>query len=215
MPKRIFCLCFWHLVLICLCLAPVALALEKGKNLPYSSAPCPPAQAGGSSALGGQRAAPSIQDVWMQHGGARLYYSAQYGARQQYTGGASRIDPACLPLLPPMRAWGAPEPKKRAYTRRAAAKAAVPCPEVAKTAAGASAPSDSAKGGEAAKDGTGAASGKKTDQMTDASGKSSSALSRAEAIARAKAASDAEAIRLAKGGKSPVPPKAAPEKVLH
>lgn len=213
MSKRAFCLCFLHLILLSLCLAPMALALEKEKSLPESN--CPPASGGGGYAAGGSSASPSIQDVWMQQGGARQYYSAQYAPRQQYMGGATRIDPACLPLLPPMRAWGAPEPKKKSYTRRSAAKPAVPCPEVATTATGASAPAASAKGSEAAKDGAAISSGKKPDQVTETKGNSSASLSRAEAIARAKAASDAEAARLARGGKTTAMPKVAPEKVLH
>ncbi|MEG2172828.1 MAG: hypothetical protein RRY29_06165 [Desulfovibrionaceae bacterium] len=135
MPKCKIFLCLVQFLLLLLALVPLACALGTEIPLADRSTPCPPPTTGMSSA-----AAPSIQDVWMQHGGARLYYSALYSARQQYTGGATRIDPACSPLLPPMRAWGTPAPKvKKSYkARRSASKpvakkpATPPCPDVDK-----------------------------------------------------------------------------------
>lgn len=181
--------------LLVLCLVPQAAALGAETNLP-NTASCLSANAGTETAMSATALAPSIQDVWMQQGGARLYYSALYGARQQYTGGASRIDPACSPLLPPMRAWGAPQPKKRSVPRRVA-KAAVPCPEVVAPVAvvGADAAASTSKGGAAA-------------ATAAASAASSAAQSRAEAIAKAKAASAAEAATMARTAKSK-PAKAA------
>lgn len=115
-------------LLVLLCFAPLACAAVAQKNLPEpaptgSTAPCPGstgsyAGSGGyaNGLTGSGVSAPSIGDVWMQQGGARLYYSAQYSPRQQYTGGASRIDPACLPLLPPMKEWKA-TPTKKTYSK--------------------------------------------------------------------------------------------------
>lgn len=120
------CICSVQCLLLLLILVPLAFALGQERALP-DTATQPMAQSmtrGASPAPG-----PTIEDVWLQNGGARLNYSALYGARQQYMGGASRIDPACSPLLPPMRAWGAPEPKKKAPTRSRKV-AANPCPEV-------------------------------------------------------------------------------------
>lgn len=130
MSLRTFFVCLVQCLLLLLCLVPLACALGTERPLPDTLCP----QTGVNSAT----AVPSIDDVWMKNGGARLYYSALYGARQQYTGGATRIDPACTPLLPPLRAWGTPETKKPVKVRRsarAAAKpkpAASPCPDVDK-----------------------------------------------------------------------------------
>lgn len=130
MSMRTFFVCLVQCLLLLLCLVPLACALGTERPLPDTLCP----QTGTGSAT----AAPSIDDVWMKHGGARLYYSALYGARQQYTGGATRIDPACSPLLPPLRAWGTPEAKKPVKARRSAKAVAKPkdvaspCPDVDK-----------------------------------------------------------------------------------
>lgn len=198
MPRCKILVCFVPSCLIMLCLVPLATALGPEKNLP-DSPPCPPATV---SSAPNSFAAPTIEDVWMQHGGARLYYSALYGARQQYTGGASRIDPACSPLLPPMRAWGAPEIKKRT-ARKVAKPATAPCPEVVKTVSAAPSASRPAPVTTSAKGGSAAVS-------AVSSGASSAAQSRAEAIAKAKAASAAEAAAITKAGKAkPASAKAA------
>lgn len=140
MSLRAPLICLLHCLLALLFVVPLACAAVAEKTLPdpaaYAAAPCPPSTAAyGNSSIGANTGTgPSIEDVWMQHGGARNYYSAQYSARQQYTGGATRIDPACLPLLPPMKAWGAPATKKvtKVSKSRKAAPAANPCPEVDK-----------------------------------------------------------------------------------
>lgn len=201
MPKCKIFVCSVQSILMLLCLVPSAMALGPETNLPNSPS-CPPAAAGSDPSAA---AAPTIEDVWMRQGGARLYYSALYGARQQYTGGSSRIDPACSPLLPPMRAWGAPAPKKR--TVRKAAQAAVPCPETDKTvAAGTSAKQAAPAIATTSKGGSSAVKAAN-------SGASSAAQSRAEAIAKAKAASAAEAAAIARAPKAkPASAKAAAAK---
>lgn len=127
--------CLLHFLLALLFIVPLACAAVAERPLPDPAASANvtapyPASVSGYGTMASS-AAPSIEDVWMQHGGARQYYSAQYSARQQYMGGASRIDPACLPLLPPMKAWGTPVAKK--YTKaRKPVQAANPCPETDK-----------------------------------------------------------------------------------
>lgn len=136
--------CLLHFLLALLFIVPLACAAVAERAIPDPAAganvaaPYSSPVGGYGTMAGGSGAAPSIEDVWMRYGGARQYYSAQYSARQQYMGGASRIDPACLPLLPPMKAWGAPAPKK--YTKaRKPVQAANPCPETDKKTTGAAA----------------------------------------------------------------------------
>lgn len=147
--------CLLHFLLALLFIVPLACAAVAERAIPDPAAganvaaPYSSPVGGYGTMAGGSGAAPSIEDVWMRYGGARQYYSAQYSARQQYMGGASRIDPACLPLLPPMKAWGAPAPKK--YTKaRKPVQAANPCPETDKKTTGAAAGAGVSPSGEQA-----------------------------------------------------------------
>ena len=82
----------------------------------------PPASAyEGAAGYGGG----TIQDVWFQHGGARLQYNALVAPRQVNTGGATLSDPARLPLLQPLKSWPAKQPRRRSVRR------AVPKPQPA------------------------------------------------------------------------------------
>lgn len=77
-----------------------------------------PATAFSASVYGGGS---SLQDVWMQYGGARLQYNALVAPRQINTGGAALSDPARLPVLQPMKSWSA-KPQRQRSVRRAAPK---------------------------------------------------------------------------------------------
>lgn len=52
----------------------------------------------------------TLEDVWMRHGGVRLYYDALTRPRQIYLNGARRTDPAWFVGLPPL--YGQEKPRR-------------------------------------------------------------------------------------------------------